>query len=425
MPAASGFLQSVIKHPNPLPFTLGVEYEVCIPRENRTSFDLAVRDTLSRYCDVKGDGSIAPDREDLGRELATHPYSEEAFIRAQAIVGHYLNQVDAYVNNSCGLHVHVDGSILNASAKDRIRYAWDRHQAIFLSLCAPHRRSNSYCRSGYAPESEGDRYRMLNMLSMQRHGTIEYRLKEGTVNTQEASAWAILLGLWQQWAAGQRFYTKSVKIQRTYTAERLARFLHVTSPPLWVWRTLRPKLQEYTPDQFARIVNRKLELPAVRPIPESAIPRAAEDRSYPSAERRAIRDAESRRLFERRQEQRSRHAQCVGNDRRVTWWHPSETCAAITTTDPCNCSSAVHFAQGYDSDDIYNWQHRNVLSQSHCQMYLVPTGYNTEVAEMCMVREHYLWRGHNAQAFNRAWRNFNVTWTTLNTPIDPNERNPF
>jgi hypothetical protein len=58
-------------------------------------------------------------------------------------------------------------------------------------------------------------------------------------------------------------------------------------------------------------------------------------------------------------------------------------------------------------------------------MYLVPTGYNTEVAEMCMVREHYLWRGHNAQAFNRAWRNFNVTWTTLNTPIDPNERNPF
>ncbi len=127
-------------------------------------------------------------------------------------------QLDLRVNASCGLHVHLD-------LRGKARYTYSRKlRASLPLLCrivSPSRLTNTYCAVNPYPESRGTtqfdqdqirqvrwvgsfrrraaRYRALNMGSFGRHGTLEVRLHQGTVDREKIVNWVRLL----QWIVSQ------------------------------------------------------------------------------------------------------------------------------------------------------------------------------------------------------------------------------
>ena len=86
------------------------------------------------------------------------------------------------------------------------------HDAIG-ALVAPSRLNNSYCkavspqraeanaeriRNGEVSDIQGDRYQSFNLQAFDRHGTLEIRLHQGTLNGTKAIAWAKFIDAFKQ-----------------------------------------------------------------------------------------------------------------------------------------------------------------------------------------------------------------------------------
>ncbi len=109
-----------------------------------------------------------------------------------------LESVDARVNKTCGLHVHLDMRMHSVAA---CAYRLLRKQKMLQSKVDPQRLKSKYCR----PLTEKDlsnflvsnyltsRYKDINLLATHDHRTIEVRLHEGTVDTNRILAWCNLL----------------------------------------------------------------------------------------------------------------------------------------------------------------------------------------------------------------------------------------
>lgn len=122
-----------------------------------------------------------------------------------------LKNAGARVDRATGFHVHIgldafrdeQGNFYDNVAKFTLNW-YAAHNAIG-ALVAPSRLNNRYCRvlSRDAAERQAEytrnqnsgaydsnRYVSLNLESMRRHGTIEIRLHQGTLNGVKAIAWA-------------------------------------------------------------------------------------------------------------------------------------------------------------------------------------------------------------------------------------------
>lgn len=114
----------------------------------------------------------------------------------------FLAQKYAEVNNSCGLHVHLDcRDVGRSGALGRAR----RLQAALpwlLFLQPQSRRNNSYCRPIM---SETDRYSAVNFTAFDEHQTVEVRLAAGSVNFDKIYMWAELC----YWLTRHRNYIRS------------------------------------------------------------------------------------------------------------------------------------------------------------------------------------------------------------------------
>jgi len=105
-------------------------------------------------------------------------------------------KIDGRVNKQCGLHVHVDARHLG---KNGLRTAEETYDILasapvarqFKKLVSPSRRKNKYCRWRNNRRG-GNRYAAFNYHSMSEHGTIEFRMHQGSTNKQKIEAWALL-----------------------------------------------------------------------------------------------------------------------------------------------------------------------------------------------------------------------------------------
>jgi hypothetical protein len=136
-------------------------------------------------------------------------------------VGRVLTAIGAKVNTSCGLHVHVDARGLTQPELKRICKMWMKYEACFDSIVPASRRNNRFCqaiRTKYATldaafaaidaaRNLGDlrvavngiggspsRYHKLNLESLLRHGTVEFRQHSGTVDADKMTNWVELVG---------------------------------------------------------------------------------------------------------------------------------------------------------------------------------------------------------------------------------------
>lgn len=146
------------------------------------------------------DGSVSNGAEVVS-PILTAPRLNEAVKVTKVLKAH-----GARVDTATGFHVHIGGRIFG-SAGALARFALNYyaiHHAIG-ALVAPSRLNNRYCavlnreqaerqatylENGGGASYNGNRYTSLNLDALERHGTIEVRLHQGTLNGVKAVAWA-------------------------------------------------------------------------------------------------------------------------------------------------------------------------------------------------------------------------------------------
>lgn len=108
-------------------------------------------------------------------------------------VGDVLAHIEAYTNDSCGLHVHLDAR--QRSPMDMYHKLVNMQDVLF-KIADPNRRLNRYCRpvtNSRWEESEYNHYAAINRAAYDKYRTIEVRIHEGTINITEIKKWIKLL----------------------------------------------------------------------------------------------------------------------------------------------------------------------------------------------------------------------------------------
>lgn len=135
-----------------------------------------------------------------GAELVTRPLKvcEENFDEVRMIFT-ALNEAGAWVNESCGIHVHIDASFVqNYFDKQRFfklaRQMYAKYEDAIDSRMSYGRQKgrNFYCQSMKMERHErayNDRYFKLNTSAFVRHGTIEFRHHHGSLDAEEVISW--------------------------------------------------------------------------------------------------------------------------------------------------------------------------------------------------------------------------------------------
>lgn len=199
-------------------FTYGLEFEVegincrtaaAALTEAGIPCDRIVDDIHETHDEWKAvpDGSVA------GAEVVS-PVLDERRLNEARRVASILSEAGARVSRSTGYHIHIGrAAFLDGNGEWRenlgqfILNYYGIHHAIG-ALVAPSRLSNRYCeildretateeadyiRGGGSRSVRENRYTSLNLESLQRHGTVEVRLHQGTLNGVKAIAWVGLM----------------------------------------------------------------------------------------------------------------------------------------------------------------------------------------------------------------------------------------
>lgn len=195
--------------------TFGLEFEVegISPRTAERALnnggiacdyvDSGIHDT-SDYWKAVYDGSL-----NNGAEIVS-PILGASRLNEAHRVAKILSDNGARTSTTAGFHVHFGATVIETSdAPDEalarlILNYYGVHHAIG-ALVAPSRLRNRFCRvlekdeaiqeaehalAGNRGSYRGDRYCSLNLESLQRHGTVEVRLHQSTLNGVKAIAWA-------------------------------------------------------------------------------------------------------------------------------------------------------------------------------------------------------------------------------------------
>jgi hypothetical protein len=174
---------------------VGIELEFCAPLSYEQLAVKLSESGLDDFCHLKGDGSVEPDqRGGYGHEITI--LAEQDKIHAiipnvtAALVEH-----KAYVNKTCGYHVHIDMRNRDArKAFENLR----RVQPLLYKMVPKSRKTGRYCKPirtlNYdSARSSGNRYVGINAQAMREHNTLEIRLHSSTLDPKKILAWVDLL----------------------------------------------------------------------------------------------------------------------------------------------------------------------------------------------------------------------------------------
>lgn len=148
----------------------------------------------------KSDGSVsATDGDGDGWEFASQPMNGDKLLNNIDELCTRFKESNAYVNNSCGFHVHLDMRDSTRQEQANVFRFWKLYQQLFFDVCSRSRHSSSYCKA--IPESVDfdhatmrlDRYSALNVHAMSKYGTFEIRLHQGTIDPIKIKNWCLLL----------------------------------------------------------------------------------------------------------------------------------------------------------------------------------------------------------------------------------------
>jgi hypothetical protein len=218
------------KRPECIDKHIGLEVELLSPFDRATCIKLLTKCSIANCIQIKNDGSITRDgleevycktcdhiceqhtRDPISKTILCHlcgKFLTKDTSNNEAIYPHELNilfkekdlpkvigelasifhTLKAYVNNSCGLHVHLD-------MRSRDPYAcFERlveSQDMLYKLVKKDRRKSDYCRrvpKGSTFDEWPHRNSSINPTAFRKHQTIEVRLHHGTTSVKEIFWW--------------------------------------------------------------------------------------------------------------------------------------------------------------------------------------------------------------------------------------------
>lgn len=116
-----------------------------------------------------------------------------------------LELCDVKVNDSCGLHIHMDAHDFTMDTWHNLAISYKRLEPVIDAFMPGSRRNNRYCKSlnGISETAinraqtindlrrvfHSDRYHKVNLEAYARHCTVEFRQHGGSTNFTKMSAW--------------------------------------------------------------------------------------------------------------------------------------------------------------------------------------------------------------------------------------------
>ena len=183
--------------------TFGFEFEVTRlhVREAKDALVLAgINATAPGYThEVSDSWKVVPDGSVRNGCEVVSPILVADRINTATPVCKALKAAGASVSTATGFHVHIGADALTTpDALGRLVRSWYSVHHATGALVAPSRINNRFCNVLNQRAAEGQaensyrpgRYVSLNLESMERHGTVEFRLHQGTLNPAKAIAWA-------------------------------------------------------------------------------------------------------------------------------------------------------------------------------------------------------------------------------------------
>lgn len=186
---------------------VGVELEFVAKVPQDILESLLVTAKLSGNVCCVGDGSLRPDPDHYGPGIRQYCHEVTIIAKQENIKGviervcAVLNseQVAAYVNNTCGMHVHLDMRHRDPNVCYRNLY----NALPVLAAMVPKNRTNGeeggrYCALNEYSDfivsgNRENRYRAINPEAYKKHKTLEVRLHSGTTNFNKISNWVSIL----------------------------------------------------------------------------------------------------------------------------------------------------------------------------------------------------------------------------------------
>lgn len=138
-------------------------------------------------------------------ELVSPILEGEAGLRELQKVCWVLDYCDVKVNDSCGLHIHMDAADFTIETWRNLAITYRRLEPVIDAFMPSSRRNNNYCkRLSDISESRireaqtiedlrfafrNDRYHKLNLEAYSRHRTVEFRQHGGSTNFTKMENW--------------------------------------------------------------------------------------------------------------------------------------------------------------------------------------------------------------------------------------------
>lgn len=208
---------------------IGVELEIASKLSNDALKREFAAARLHNHVNVGTDGSIRAERGGAGAEIRILMREDEVksiMTRVCAILN--SEKVQAYVNDSCGVHVHVD--MRNRNAEKAFK-GLVRGLPLLNSMVPQCRKSNSYCvaNTDETLERQGNKYWAINPNSYQERKTIEVRLHSGSTNAKKIINWISVLVS----------FANNVPTTKITTLEEYKAFTGNSTPELYTYMQYR------------------------------------------------------------------------------------------------------------------------------------------------------------------------------------------
>ena len=213
-----GFVQNVYKKM--------LEAGTFAPVANTTTFLPEIDYTFNRRFGIEIEAynctrdHLAHELQEAGINVAVEGYNHntsahwklvtDASLYGNKKVCWVLDLCNAKVNESCGLHVHMDAADFTMNTWKNLALSYKNIENTINAFMPATRRDNQYCKS-LSRISErrilqantlddlraafgNDRYHKVNLEAYARHRTIEFRQHSGSTNFTKMSNWVLFLG---------------------------------------------------------------------------------------------------------------------------------------------------------------------------------------------------------------------------------------
>lgn len=151
-----------------------------------------IRNKGIKGIDIKSDGSLSHDDESDFCPIEITVLCLESDMTPLKKICALLSDLDAEVNASCGLHVHLDSRYLSEDSINDVATNFKTFLPVMSSMVPKSRIGNQYCLNSVGSKT-GSRYHAVNLTSLEKFGTIEVRLHSGTTSYDKIANWIEIL----------------------------------------------------------------------------------------------------------------------------------------------------------------------------------------------------------------------------------------